>query len=108
MKQKTSIHAEAGLHRKLVLFATQLADRDFSSADRSRRAIRQSQDGGVLMSPVNVFRTYIVAATDSPLAVAAVLVAGIGREVIRPPFDVLDLLATLVGGAVMIGWLAWL
>lgn len=44
----------------------------------------------------------------APLAAAAVLVAGIGREVIRPPFDVLDLLATLVGGAVMIGWLAWL
>lgn len=44
----------------------------------------------------------------APFAAAAVLVAGIGREVIRPPFDVLDLLATLVGGAVMIGWLAWL
>jgi len=42
------------------------------------------------------------------LAAAAVLVAGIGREVIRPPFDVRDLMATLAGGAVMIGWLAWL
>lgn len=41
------------------------------------------------------------------LAAAAVLIAGIGREWMRPPFDVLDLLATLAGGVVMIGWLAW-
>lgn len=36
------------------------------------------------------------------LAAAAVLVAGIGRELVRPPFDVRDLLATLAGGAVAI------
>lgn len=38
----------------------------------------------------------------APLAAAAVLVAGIGRELVRPPFDVRDLLATLAGGAVAI------
>lgn len=38
----------------------------------------------------------------TPLAAAAVLVAGIGRELVRPPFDVRDLLATLAGGAVAI------
>lgn len=43
-----------------------------------------------------------------PLAAAAVLIAGIGRELVRPPFDARDLLATIAGGAVMIGWLAWL
>lgn len=42
------------------------------------------------------------------LAAAAVLIAGIGRELVRPPFDARDLLATLAGGVVMIGWLAWL
>lgn len=41
------------------------------------------------------------------LAAAAVLVAGIGRELVRPPFDARDLLATIAGGVVMIGWLAW-
>lgn len=36
------------------------------------------------------------------LAAAAVLIAGIGRELVRPPFDVRDLIATLAGGAVAI------
>lgn len=36
------------------------------------------------------------------LAAAAVLIAGIGRELVRPPFDARDLLATIAGGAVAI------
>lgn len=43
----------------------------------------------------------------APFAAAAVLVAGIGRELVRPPFDVRDLAATIAGGALMLGWLAW-
>lgn len=41
------------------------------------------------------------------LAAAAVVVAGIGRELVRPPFDVLDLLATLAGGVVIIFGKNW-
>lgn len=42
------------------------------------------------------------------LAAAAVLVAGIGRELVRPPFDVRDLMATIAGGAVLLFWLEML
>lgn len=48
------------------------------------------------------FIAALVSPFGAPLAAAAVLVAGIGRELVRPPFDVRDLLATLAGGAVAI------
>lgn len=41
-------------------------------------------------------------------AALAVVAAGVGRELIRPPFDVRDLAATIAGGVVMMGWLTGL